>query len=58
MSATILRALASILNRQSPKMRTTTMELDHINISTPMALMETVKDFYCDALGFCVGLTG
>ena len=31
------------------------MQLDHINLSTPAALMESVKDFYCDILGFEVG---
>lgn len=31
------------------------MQLDHINISTPASLMESVKEFYCQALGFSVG---
>ena len=31
------------------------MQLDHINISTPEDLMETVKDFYCDVFGFREG---
>ncbi|MCZ6829896.1 MAG: VOC family protein [Gammaproteobacteria bacterium] len=31
------------------------MQLDHMNISASLELLETVKDFYCDALGFRVG---
>ena len=31
------------------------MQLDHINLSTPSDLMESVKEFYCDLLGFVVG---
>jgi len=31
------------------------MQLDHMNISATLELMETLKDFYCDALGFRVG---
>jgi catechol 2,3-dioxygenase-like lactoylglutathione lyase family enzyme len=31
------------------------MQLDHINLSTPADLMESVKAFYCDLLGFEVG---
>jgi catechol 2,3-dioxygenase-like lactoylglutathione lyase family enzyme len=31
------------------------MQLDHINLSTPGDLMEAVKDFYCEVLGFAVG---
>ena len=31
------------------------MQLDHINLSTPADLMESVKDFYCDLLDFRVG---
>jgi len=29
-----------------------TMQLDHFNIAAPMALLETVRDFYRDVLGF------
>ena len=36
-------------------MEHTRMQLDHINISTPGELMETVREFYCEALGFRVG---
>ena len=31
------------------------MQLDHINLSTPADLMESVKKFYCELLGFKVG---
>ena len=31
------------------------MQLDHMNISAPAALLETVKDFYCEVLQFRVG---
>ena len=31
------------------------MQLDHINLSTPGDLMESLKEFYCDLLGFEVG---
>lgn len=31
------------------------MQLDHINISAPMDLLEQVKDFYCAVLGFSEG---
>jgi len=27
------------------------MKLDHINISAPMELLESVKEFYCEVLG-------
>lgn len=29
-----------------------TMQLDHFNIAAPMELLETVRDFYRDVLGF------
>ena len=31
------------------------MNIDHININAPAALLEKVKDFYCDVLGFREG---
>jgi catechol 2,3-dioxygenase-like lactoylglutathione lyase family enzyme len=31
------------------------MQMDHMNISTSLDLMETVKDFYCEVLRFRVG---
>ena len=31
------------------------MHIDHINISAPIELLITVKDFYCDILGFTDG---
>ena len=31
------------------------MQLDHMNLSLPADLMEAVKDFYCDLLGFKIG---
>ncbi len=31
------------------------MQLDHINICASAELMETVREFYCDVLGFHVG---
>jgi catechol 2,3-dioxygenase-like lactoylglutathione lyase family enzyme len=31
------------------------MQLDHMNISASLELMETLRDFYCDVLGFRVG---
>ncbi|MCM2680055.1 VOC family protein [Echinimonas agarilytica] len=32
------------------------MELDHINISAPAALLKVTKDFYCEILQLNVGL--
>ena len=31
------------------------MHIDHINISAPMGLLQDVRDFYCDVLGFTEG---
>jgi len=31
------------------------LKLDHINIAAPMKLLETVRDFYCEILGFDEG---
>jgi catechol 2,3-dioxygenase-like lactoylglutathione lyase family enzyme len=31
------------------------MQLDHINISVPRGMLETIRDFYCQALGLTVG---
>ncbi len=31
------------------------MKIDHINIAAPMALLEDVRDFYCNALQLEVG---
>jgi len=31
------------------------MQLDHINISAPAELLDKVRDFYCDVLGFTEG---
>lgn len=31
------------------------MYIDHVNIAAPMELLEEVRDFYCDVLGFTTG---
>jgi catechol 2,3-dioxygenase-like lactoylglutathione lyase family enzyme len=31
------------------------MQLDHMNISVPATLLETIRDFYCDILGLAEG---
>ena len=31
------------------------MHIDHINIGAPVELLEKVRDFYCDVLGFTAG---
>jgi len=31
------------------------MQLDHFNIAAPMDLLEEVRDFYCEVLGFEAG---
>jgi catechol 2,3-dioxygenase-like lactoylglutathione lyase family enzyme len=31
------------------------MHIDHINISAPPGLLQDVRDFYCDVLGFTEG---
>ena len=51
----MLRVLATILIAVSIKIEAAAMQLDHMNISASLELMETVKDFYCDTLGFRVG---
>lgn len=32
-----------------------TVDLDHINISTPLALMDQVRDFYCEVFQLEIG---
>ena len=31
------------------------MYIDHVNIAAPMEVLEKVRDFYCDVLGFTTG---
>ncbi|MCX2981181.1 diguanylate cyclase [Halieaceae bacterium IMCC14734] len=31
------------------------MQLDHMNISVPAPLLDTIRDFYCDVLGLSKG---
>jgi catechol 2,3-dioxygenase-like lactoylglutathione lyase family enzyme len=31
------------------------MELDHMNICAPAELLEVIREFYCEVLGFSVG---
>ena len=31
------------------------MQLDHINIAVPRGMLETIREFYCQALGLTVG---